>query len=240
MDRRSFIERIAALIGVGVAAPAARAATAEPVELQRSRVAGFQYHQAGPGGFPGGLFCRDLDLVGAGSPSAAAGQATQNATRARLQRPMSSSIRRSPERRAASNCSVPRPKMPAGRMAQLLAMTGSKAAPLSNHVSVPPAPTGALESGQRADAGCIYTFGRGGIGGLVQGVMAGEGAHRLPLASSATGKGSINSRTRASARASSAGFWLRTVNRKARWSSIWRIRARFSAPVTAHSPASAF
>ena len=45
MDRRSFIERIAALIGVSVAAPAARAAMAEPVELQRSPVAGFQYHQ---------------------------------------------------------------------------------------------------------------------------------------------------------------------------------------------------
>ena len=45
MDRRSFIERIAALIGVGVAAPAARADMPAPVELQRSPVAGFQYHQ---------------------------------------------------------------------------------------------------------------------------------------------------------------------------------------------------
>lgn len=45
MDRRSFIERIAALIGVGVAAPAARAETAPPIELQRSPVAGFQYHR---------------------------------------------------------------------------------------------------------------------------------------------------------------------------------------------------
>mgnify|MGYP001161543066 CR=1 FL=1 len=45
MDRRSFIERIAALIGVGIAAPTARAETAPPIELQRSPVAGFQYHQ---------------------------------------------------------------------------------------------------------------------------------------------------------------------------------------------------
>ena len=45
MDRRSFIERIAALIGIGVAAPDARAETTPPIELQRSPVAGFQYHQ---------------------------------------------------------------------------------------------------------------------------------------------------------------------------------------------------
>ena len=45
MDRRSFIERIAALIGISVAAPAANAEAAPPIELQRSPVAGFQYHQ---------------------------------------------------------------------------------------------------------------------------------------------------------------------------------------------------
>lgn len=45
MDRRSFIERIAALIGIGVAAPDARAETTPPIELQRSPVAGFQYHR---------------------------------------------------------------------------------------------------------------------------------------------------------------------------------------------------
>lgn len=45
MDRRSFIERVAALIGVGLAAPTARAASDTPIELQRSPVAGFQYHR---------------------------------------------------------------------------------------------------------------------------------------------------------------------------------------------------
>ena len=45
MDRRSFIERIAALIGVGVAAPATQAATEAWLELQRSPIAGFQYHR---------------------------------------------------------------------------------------------------------------------------------------------------------------------------------------------------
>lgn len=46
MDRRAFIERIAALAGLGAAAPVVQAATAtQEIELQRSPVAGFQYHQ---------------------------------------------------------------------------------------------------------------------------------------------------------------------------------------------------
>ncbi|MBL8487573.1 MAG: HIRAN domain-containing protein [Rhodocyclaceae bacterium] len=45
MSRRSFLERIAALIGIGVAAPVARAVATRRLELQRSPVAGFQYHQ---------------------------------------------------------------------------------------------------------------------------------------------------------------------------------------------------
>jgi len=45
MSRRLFLERIAALIGISVAAPVARAAAPRKVELQRSPVAGFQYHQ---------------------------------------------------------------------------------------------------------------------------------------------------------------------------------------------------
>lgn len=45
MNRRLFLERIAALIGISVAAPVARAAAPRKVELQRSPVAGFQYHQ---------------------------------------------------------------------------------------------------------------------------------------------------------------------------------------------------
>ncbi len=45
MSRRSFLEQVAALIGIGVAAPAAKAAATGRVELQRSPVAGFQYHQ---------------------------------------------------------------------------------------------------------------------------------------------------------------------------------------------------
>lgn len=62
MDRRSFIERIAALVGVGVAAPAARAATNAPVELQRSPVAGFQYHE-GETVWPLLMVGATLDLV---------------------------------------------------------------------------------------------------------------------------------------------------------------------------------
>ena len=45
MSRRLFLERIAALIGISVAAPVARAAAPRKMELQRSPVAGFQYHQ---------------------------------------------------------------------------------------------------------------------------------------------------------------------------------------------------
>ena len=46
MSRRLFLERVAALIGISIAVPAARAAVIRKVELQRSPVAGFQYHQA--------------------------------------------------------------------------------------------------------------------------------------------------------------------------------------------------
>ncbi len=45
MNRRLFIERIAALVGIGVAIPQARAASSLRIELQRSPVAGFQYHR---------------------------------------------------------------------------------------------------------------------------------------------------------------------------------------------------
>lgn len=45
MNRRLFIERIAALVGIGVAIPQARAASSRRIELQRSPVAGFQYHR---------------------------------------------------------------------------------------------------------------------------------------------------------------------------------------------------
>ena len=46
MSRRLFLERVATLLGVGLAAPLARATpVAQPVELQRSPVAGFQYHE---------------------------------------------------------------------------------------------------------------------------------------------------------------------------------------------------
>ncbi|MDR0234314.1 MAG: HIRAN domain-containing protein [Zoogloeaceae bacterium] len=45
MDRRLFFGRIATLIGVSIAAPVVRAVVSGKVELQRSPVAGFQYHQ---------------------------------------------------------------------------------------------------------------------------------------------------------------------------------------------------
>ena len=45
MSRRLFFERMAALVGISVAAPFARATTSRQIELQRSPVAGFQYHQ---------------------------------------------------------------------------------------------------------------------------------------------------------------------------------------------------
>lgn len=47
MSRRLFLERVAALIGISIAASTARAAVIRKVELQRSPVAGFQYHQGG-------------------------------------------------------------------------------------------------------------------------------------------------------------------------------------------------
>ncbi len=45
MSRRLFFERIAALVGVSVATPLAFATPSRQIELQRSPVAGFQYHQ---------------------------------------------------------------------------------------------------------------------------------------------------------------------------------------------------
>lgn len=45
MSRRLFLERVAALVGISIATPVARAALPRQVELQRSPVAGFQYHQ---------------------------------------------------------------------------------------------------------------------------------------------------------------------------------------------------
>lgn len=45
MSRRLFFERIAALIGFSVVTPLAGATKSREIELQRSPVAGFQYHQ---------------------------------------------------------------------------------------------------------------------------------------------------------------------------------------------------
>ena len=45
MNRRLFIERIAALVGLGAVIPRAQAASSRRIELQRSPVAGFQYHR---------------------------------------------------------------------------------------------------------------------------------------------------------------------------------------------------
>ncbi len=45
MSRRLFFERMVALIGISVAVPFAGATTSRQIELQRSPVAGFQYHQ---------------------------------------------------------------------------------------------------------------------------------------------------------------------------------------------------
>jgi len=44
MNRRFFLERITALIGISTVAPAVSAADKQPIELQHSPVAGFQYH----------------------------------------------------------------------------------------------------------------------------------------------------------------------------------------------------
>ena len=44
-SRRLFLGKIAALMGIGAAAPTVHATAPRTVELQRSPVAGFQYHQ---------------------------------------------------------------------------------------------------------------------------------------------------------------------------------------------------
>jgi hypothetical protein len=44
MNRRFFLERVIALIGISTAAPAVRAADKQSIELQHSPVAGFQYN----------------------------------------------------------------------------------------------------------------------------------------------------------------------------------------------------
>lgn len=44
MHRRLFLDRIAKLIGIGITAPLAQAAVIRQTELQRSALAGFQYH----------------------------------------------------------------------------------------------------------------------------------------------------------------------------------------------------
>jgi hypothetical protein len=45
MNRRSFLQSIAAFFGFNIAAPAVNAVARRRIELQRSPVAGFQYHQ---------------------------------------------------------------------------------------------------------------------------------------------------------------------------------------------------
>ena len=45
MERRLFLERLGALLGIGLAPRVAQAAPPQRIELQRSSVAGFQYHQ---------------------------------------------------------------------------------------------------------------------------------------------------------------------------------------------------
>ena len=62
MSRRLFLERIAAIVGVCVVAPAAQASSATRVELQRSPIAGFQYH-AGETVWPLLIVGATLDLV---------------------------------------------------------------------------------------------------------------------------------------------------------------------------------
>jgi len=44
MNRRFFLERVTAFIGISTVAPAISAADKQPIELQHSPVAGFQYH----------------------------------------------------------------------------------------------------------------------------------------------------------------------------------------------------
>lgn len=45
MDRRLFIGRLSALLGIGLVPQAVKAATPRRIELQRSPIAGFQYYQ---------------------------------------------------------------------------------------------------------------------------------------------------------------------------------------------------
>lgn len=45
MKRRSFLEKLVALLGAGAVAPVAAATAGRKVELQRSPLAGFQYHR---------------------------------------------------------------------------------------------------------------------------------------------------------------------------------------------------
>lgn len=45
MNRRHFFERVAAVIGLAATAPLVQATVSRRLELQRSPVAGFQYHQ---------------------------------------------------------------------------------------------------------------------------------------------------------------------------------------------------
>lgn len=62
MRRRLFLERFFAIIGMGVAAPMATAAPRRRIELQRSPVAGFQYHQ-GEAVWPALVVGTPVDLV---------------------------------------------------------------------------------------------------------------------------------------------------------------------------------
>ena len=45
MNKRLFLRRVATLLGVGAVAPLAQASPNREIEIQRSPVAGFQYHQ---------------------------------------------------------------------------------------------------------------------------------------------------------------------------------------------------
>ena len=45
MNKRQFFKRVATLLGIGAVAPLAQASPNREIEIQRSPVAGFQYHQ---------------------------------------------------------------------------------------------------------------------------------------------------------------------------------------------------
>ena len=45
MNKRQFFKRVATLLGISAVAPLAQAAANREIEIQRSPVAGFQYHQ---------------------------------------------------------------------------------------------------------------------------------------------------------------------------------------------------